>query len=407
MGQQRAEVEESAAAVARGRSSRGGPRSAGRVLSDMEKADAAKALRLQKLRAEVEEGERLHETFTPVLVARPESARSAAARSSAGPAHERLYALRPSTAGGASTAGRDGNVGNVHRTPRTAAAGGRPLPSRAAGEPASAPVAEDLYRDAEERRFRHYESVAAADAQAHHERNASKLSARSVALARRKGERQLRGLFDAVGASESGGGGLTREQLPDVLRLLGLLRTRAPPAAGAAATEAEAAEAAEEAALVTQLWVALSGGDAAVPFGRFADFMLSAERPPSARAAGVDAVTLRKQSLAGAHKATGHMKARTAAQLQQAEEVEYPFTPSVRSAPRTPRTAAPPASSIFDALYDRAFSYAAKKERLRVERSESAMEECTFTPHINRGAPTRWEKLENLRTAEPPVEAAE
>ena len=59
------------------------------------------------------------------------------------------------------------------------------------------------------------------------------------------------------------------------------------------------------------------------------------------------------------------------------------------------------------ALYDRAFSYAAKKERLRVERSESAMEECTFTPHINRGAPTRWEKLENLRTAEPPVEAAE
>ena len=77
------------------------------------------------------------------------------------------------------------------------------------------------------------------------------------------------------------------------------------------------------------------------------------------------------------------------------------------SAPRTPRTAAPPASSIFDALYDRAFSYAAKKERLRVERSESAMEECTFTPHINRGAPTRWEKLENLRTAEPPVEAAE
>ena len=100
MGQQRAEVEESAAAVARGRSSRGGPRSAGRVLSDMEKADAAKALRLQKLRAEVEEGERLHETFTPVLVARPESARSAAARSSAGPAHERLYALRPSTAGG-------------------------------------------------------------------------------------------------------------------------------------------------------------------------------------------------------------------------------------------------------------------------------------------------------------------
>ena len=342
-----------------------------------------------------------------MLVARPESARSAAARSSAGPAHERLYALRPSTAGGASTAGRDGNVGNVHRTPRTAAAGGRPLPSRAAGEPASAPVAEDLYRDAEERRFRHYESVAAADAQAHHERNASKLSARSVALARRKGERQLRGLFDAVGASESGGGGLTREQLPAVLRLLGLLRTRAPPAAGSAATEAEAAEAAEEAALVTQLWVALSGGDAAVPFARFADFMLSAERPPSARAAGVDAVTLRKQSLAGAHKATGHMKARTAAQLQQAEEGEYPFTPSVRSAPRTPRTAAPPASSIFDALYDRAFSYAAKKERLRVERSESAMEECTFTPHINRGAPTRWEKLENLRTADPPVEAAE
>ena len=46
-------------------------------------------------------------------------------------------------------------------------------------------------------------------------------------------------------------------------------------------------------------------------------------------------------------------------------------------------------------------------ERLRVERSESAMEECTFTPHINRGAPTRWEKLENLRTADPPVEAAE
>ena len=158
---------------------------------------------------------------------------------------------------------------------------------------------------------------------------------------------------------------------------------------------------------MTQLWVALSGGDAAVPFARFADFMLSAERPPSARAAGVDAVTLRKQSLAGAHKATGHMKARTAAQLQQAEEGEYPFTPSVRSAPRTPRTAAPPASSIFDALYDRAFSYAAKKERLRVERSESAMEECTFTPHINRGAPTRWEKLENLRTADPPVEAAE
>ena len=162
MGQQRAEVEESAAAVARGRSSRGGPRSAGRVLSDMEKADAAKALRLQKLRAEVEEGERLHETFTPVLVARPESARSAAARSSAGPAHERLYALRPSTAGGASIAGRDGNVGNVHRTPRTAAAGVRPLPSRAAGEPASAPVAEDLYRDAEvgqARGLKHYKGL--------------------------------------------------------------------------------------------------------------------------------------------------------------------------------------------------------------------------------------------------------